>query len=120
MEKLTKKEEEVLRMFWANGELYVHDLLKLYPEPKPHFNTISTFVRSLQQKGYVSHHVIDFSYKYYAVVSEEDYSKSFLKDVISNYFHNSYKNAISALVQDDKISTDELKELIDMVEKQNK
>ena len=46
MEKLTKREEELMNMFWDNGAMFVKDILELLPEPKPHFNTVSTMVRA--------------------------------------------------------------------------
>ena len=55
MEKLTPREEELMRCFWTRGPLFVRELVALWPEPKPHFNTLSTMVRGLEAKGYVGH-----------------------------------------------------------------
>ena len=68
MEKVTKKEDELLNIFWDNGPMFVKEILELLPEPKPHFNTISTMVRSLESKGYVSHKVYGTTYQYFATV----------------------------------------------------
>lgn len=78
MEKLTAKEEEVLGLFWKKGPLYVREIVELYEEPKPHFNTISTIVRALEEKGYVGHTSKGKSYQYYAIVAEEDMGKKSL------------------------------------------
>ena len=118
MEKLTQKEEELMRIFWDRGALFVREIVDLYPDPKPHFNTLSTFVRLLESKGYVKHEAVGNSYRYYPVVNEEEFSKTSLKDVIRHCFNDSYMSAVSALVEEDKISIDELKELIERVEKQ--
>lgn len=119
MEKLTPKEEELMRLFWQHGPLFVRELVDLHPDPKPHFNTLSTVTRALEAKGYVAHKNFGATYQYYAAVSEADYSRSTLGQVISRYFENSYVDAVSALVDEEKISVDELKELIARVEKQH-
>lgn len=120
MEKLTAKEEELMHYFWKHGALFVRELVDLFPEPKPHFNTLSTFVRTMESKGYLAHKSFGNTYQYYALVSEEDFSRKSLRNVISRYFKSSYMGAVSALVEEDKISVEELKELIDRIESQNK
>jgi predicted transcriptional regulator len=106
--------------FWEKGPLFVKQMLEFYDEPRPHFNTVSTFVRMLEDKGYVSHRVLGNSYQYYAVLSKEDFKKKTLKGVISKYFDNSYLRVVSSLVKEEEISLDELKELIREVENANK
>ena len=118
MEKMTQKEEELMHIFWEKGPLFVREIQELYSEPKPHFNTISTFVRLLENKGYLAHKQVGNSYQYYPLISEEQFSKKSLGNVIRHCFKNSYMTAVSALVEDEKISIDELKELIDKVEHQ--
>ena len=71
MKGLTSKEEEIMNYFWHKGPLFVKELLDFYDEPKPHFNTLSTIVRGLEEKGYVSHKAYGKTYQYFAVVSEE-------------------------------------------------
>jgi hypothetical protein len=95
----------------------VKEMLAFYEEPKPHFNTLSTIVRGLEDKGFLSHHAYGNTYQYYAVVSEEDFRKRTLKNVISKYFNNSYLSAVSSLVREEDISLEELKLLIQEVEK---
>ncbi len=118
MEKLTQKEEELMKLFWKHGAMFVREIVELYPEPRPHFNTVSTFVHLLEDKGYVSHEKIGNTHRYYAVIDEKQYSKNSLSDVISHCFKNSYVSAVSALVEEDKISVDELRELISRIENQ--
>lgn len=116
MKKLTTKEEEIMNLFWEKGPLFVKELLPFYDDPKPHFNTLSTIVRGLEEKGYLAHKAYGNSYQYYATVSREDFSTGTLKGVISKYFNNSFLNAVSSLVREENISVDELKELIRQVE----
>lgn len=105
--------------FWTEGPLFVKQLLEFYGEPKPHFNTLSTIVRGLEEKGFLAHHTYGNTYQYYAAVSEADYSRGTLKNVIAKYFNNSYLGVISSLVREEEISVDELRKLIDDVEKGN-
>ena len=116
MKKLTRKEEEIMNHFWDKGAMFVRELLDLYAEPKPHFNTLSTMVRTLEANAYVSHKAYGNSYQYYPIVSREDYAGSSFKGIVSSYFNNSYLNAVSALVKEEKISLDDLKDLINQIE----
>lgn len=116
MKKLTAKEKEIMGMFWQHGPMFVKDLLKLYPDPKPHFNTVSTQVRILESNGFVSHEVVGNSYRYRAAITEEAYGKNTLAGVIKNYFDDSYLSAVSAFVKEKKISVEELRDLIKQIE----
>ncbi len=119
MEKLTKKEDELMNLFWDKGPMFVKDILDLMPEPKPHFNTVSTMVRMLESKGFVSHKAYGNTYQYYATVQRSDFGRKSLKNIIKEYFNNSYTNAVSALVDDGELSSDEIKDLLQRIENQN-
>ena len=117
MRKLTKKEEAIMRLFWERGAMFVRELQELYPEPKPHFNTLSTQVRTLESAGFLTHKAYGNTYRYVPVVSEEEYGKTSLSGVVRHYFDNSYLDAVSSLVSERKISVEELKDLIARIEK---
>lgn len=119
MERLTAKEEEVLGLFWKKGPLYVREIVELYENPKPHFNTISTIVRSLEEKGYVGHTPKGKSYQYHAIVAEEDMGKKSLSSIVGRYFRNSFLRVVSSLVEDGNIPVEDLRKLLDEVEKPN-
>ena len=117
MNKLTAKEEEVMRYFWDNDALFVKELVEMYPDPKPHINTLSTYVRALEEKGLLSHDTFGTTYRYFAIVSEDEYSNRTLKNVVKRYFDNSYLSVVSSLIKDENISVDEIRSLLDEVEK---
>ena len=119
MKTLSAREEEIMGFFWEKGPLFVKEIVGLYDEPRPHFNTLSTFVRALEEKGYLSHRTFGNTYQYYAVVSRDEFKKKTLKSVISKYFNNSYLGVVSSLVKEEEISLSELKELIREVENAN-
>lgn len=120
MKRLTLREEEIMGFFWEKGPLFVKQLLEYYEEPKPHFNTLSTIVRGLEEKGFLNHTSYGNTYQYYAAVTEEQYSRGTLKNVIAKYFNNSYLGVVSSLIKDEDISVDELRKLLDDVEQANK
>lgn len=117
---LTEKEREIMDLLWEHGPLFVREMVELYPEPHPHFNTVATTVRILESKGFVEHEVCGTSHRFRAVADRDSLSRRSLADVIRNYFGNSYKNAVSALVEEEKISLDELKEIVELVEQKSK
>lgn len=118
--KLTEREEEIMNHFWNQGELFVRELLELYNEPKPHFNTLSTIVRGLEDKGFIAHISFGSTYQYYAVISREEYKRGALNKVVSKYFKNSYLGVVSSLIEEEEVSLDDLKKLIEKVEKSKK
>ena len=120
MKRLTAKEEEIMGYFWEKGPLFVKQLLEYYEEPKPHFNTLSTIVRGLEDKGFLAHNTFGNTYQYYAAVTEEVYSSGTLKNVIAKYFNNSYLGVVSSLIKEEEISVNELRQLLDEVEQANK
>ena len=117
-QRLTDKEEELMQIFWERGPMFVRDIVELYPEPKPHFNTISTYVRALEAKGLLRHEAFGNTHRYEAAVSREDYGTSWLRSVVDRYFHSSLRATVSALCSTENISDDELRELLDMVKQQ--
>lgn len=117
MIKLTEKEEEVMLCLWEGGPMFVREILEKYPDPKPHYNTISTVVRLLEEKGYVDHKAYGNTFQYFATVSREQYKGKALKSVVSDYFDNSYTNVVSTLIEEENLSVDQLKELISKIEK---
>lgn len=108
-----------MQMLWEHGPMFVREMVELYDEPRPHFNTVSTQVRILEEKGYVGHEVVGTSHRFYAIARKEDFRNRSLAGVIRDYFDNSYKNVVSALAEEEKISVDELREIIELVERKN-
>lgn len=117
MKELTAKEEEVMRYFWDKETLFVKQLLEFYPDPKPHFNTISTYVRSLEEKGFLSHESFGSTYRYYCVISEEEYRTGTLKNIVKKYFDNSYLSVVSSLIKEQDLTVTEVRKLLDEVER---
>lgn len=116
MKHLTVKEEEVMRILWEGGAMFVRDILSFYPDPKPHYNTVSTVVRSLEEKGFVGYTAYGNTYRYHAIVTEWEYRQKTLKGIISQYYNDSYLNVVSSFIEEEQMSVDELKELVASIE----
>ena len=78
MGKLTNKEEEILQALWKLNKAFVKDITKTLPDPKPHYNTISTIIRNIEDKGYIKHTVYGKTHEYYPAITKEEYRKHFL------------------------------------------
>ncbi|KAF2518729.1 BlaI/MecI/CopY family transcriptional regulator [Flavobacterium salilacus subsp. salilacus] len=117
MQKLTNKEEEIMHILWKLEKAFVKDVLAEITEDKPHYNTLSTIIRNLEEKGYVGHNAYGNTHQYYPLIAKEEYRKGFMNNAIENYFNNSYKSMISFFAKEEKISAEELREILDMIEK---
>lgn len=120
MKQLTEKEEEVMRKLWTKDEMIAREVWEQYNEPRPHFNTVLTFLRILEQKGWVKHRTIGNTNLYSAIVSREEVGKSTLKTLIENFFNGSAAGLVNALIKDENLSEKEMKEVFDLVENKKK
>lgn len=118
--RLSPKEEAIMDCIWSHGPMFVREIVDRLPEPRPHFNTVSTFVRGLETKGWLGHEKIGNSYRYYSLVDAAEYRDRSLLGMVERFFNRSYIGFVSSLVREEKISTDELRELIDTIESQRK
>jgi predicted transcriptional regulator len=117
MQKLTNKEEEIMQILWKLKKAFVKDIMEEITEDKPHYNTLSTIVRNLEEKGYVGYTAYGKTHQYFPLVSIEKYRKKFMNTAIDTYFNSSYKNLVSFFAEEEKISADELREILAIIEK---
>jgi predicted transcriptional regulator len=117
MKRLTRKEEEAMKILWKARKGFIKELIDLHPEPKPLYTTFSSIIRVLEEKGYVDHKAYGKNHEYYPIIKKEEYRKIFMKDVVKDYFGSSYKNVVSFFVDEKKLSTNDLKKLIEIIEK---
>jgi predicted transcriptional regulator len=116
MERLTNREEEIMQILWQLEKAFVKEVVAVFPHKKPHYNTISTTIRKMEDKGFVKHNAFGNTHQYYPTISKEDYRKTFMQKTISNYFENSYSNVVSYFAKEEKISVEELKAIIKLIE----
>jgi BlaI family transcriptional regulator, penicillinase repressor len=120
MKRLTRKEEEAMKILWRAKKGFVKELIDLHPDPKPLYTTFSSLVRGLEEKGFVGHKAYGKNHEYYPLVKKEEYRNHFMKEVVKDYFGSSYKNVVSYFVNEKKLSPDDLKKLIEIIEKGEK
>lgn len=117
MEKLTYQEEEAMRFIWHLGPCFVKEIVARYDEPKPPYTTVASIVNNLKRKGYLEAEKFGNTYRYTPLVEQEEYTRNSVGNLVRNYFANSYKEMVSFFAKEQKISKDELNEIIDLIEK---
>lgn len=118
MKELTRAEEQIMQILWKIGKGFVHDILAQLPEPRPAYNTVSTIVRILEKKGFVSHQAYGKSHEYYPLVTKKEYTRTFLKHFTKNYFSGSYKELVSFFTDNERLDINELEEIRKMMAKE--
>ena len=116
MKRLTRKEEEAMKILWKARKGFIKELIDLHQEPKPLYTTFSSVIRGLEEKGYVDHKAYGKNHEYFPLIKKEEYRKIFMKDVVTDYFGSSYKNVVSFFVNEKKLSADDLKKLIQIID----
>lgn len=115
---LTPLELRVMNILWKLKEAFVKDILEYWSEDsKPAYNTISTTVRILQEKGYVDYKAYGRTHQYFPLLSKADYQKRFLSNAVENVFSGSMSNLVSALMDGKSMSEPELEQLEDLIKK---
>ncbi len=116
LRELTRAEEEIMQVLWDKGKAYVKDIIEVLSEPKPAYNTVSTIVRILQQKGFVGYHAFGKTHQYFPIISKEEYRKFVTTKLMSGYFGNSVGNMVSFFVKEKKVDLKEVDELMKILE----
>lgn len=119
MKQLTKAEEEVMQHLWELKEANVASIIDCIPEPKPAYNTISTIIRILENKEFVSHRKKGKGYIYFPIVKKEEYSNQSLNKLMNNYFNGSFRNMVSFFVKKNDMSVQDLEQILKELDKEN-
>lgn len=115
-EYLTDKEEETMLLLWEHGPCTVKDLVEHFSEPRPHINTVSSFVRALEKKGYVGHKQGRYGgFNYFAIKSKADYGRNTVGKIVKRYFGSPF-SLVSNLIEDEQLDAEQLRQLLGMVE----
>jgi len=115
---LTALELKVMNLLWQKQKAQVKELLSVWPEtPKPAYNTVSTMIRILEDKGYVDHESKGRTYYYFPLVEKNEYQKNFMQNVKQSLFSGSLNSLVSCLIDNDKLSDTEITELQDLINK---
>jgi BlaI family penicillinase repressor len=116
MRELTRAEEQVMQILWDIDKGFVKEILGRFKDPKPAYNTVSTIVRILQDKGFVSHKAYGRTHEYYPLVSMDEYKETHMSSFVKNYFSNSFENMVSFFANEKSMTVDEMEDIMKMME----
>ena len=120
MKELTKAEEQIIQILWKIEKGFVKDIIEYLPEPKPAYNTVSTIIRILEKKGFVSHKAYGKTYEYYPLINKKEYTKVYFKNFVHNYFSNSFQQMVSFFAKEEDLSLTEMEEMKNIIEEEIK
>ena len=117
-EEINQQRRRAFKDPLAFRKAFVKEIQAEFKTEPPHYNTLSTLVRNLEDKGYVTHKAYGNTHQYAPLISKEDYRSRFINSTLDDYFSSSYKSLVTAFAQEEKIRVDELKEIITHIENQ--
>ena len=118
MKELTKAEEQIIQILWKIEKGFVKDIIEYLPKPRPAYNTVSTIIRILEKKGFVSHKAYGKTYEYYPLIDKKEYTKVYFKNFIHNYFSNSFQQMVSFFAKEEDLSLTEMEEMKKIIEEE--
>jgi len=120
MKRLGEKEERLMQIVWELKKAFVKEVREKLPEPKPHINTVSTMMKRLYDKGFLKIEDFGSTYRYSAAISKKKYVAKIVKPFLAGMFGNSIKNAVTFFAEEEEITLEELKEIMEMIDKKRK
>ncbi|NSL90580.1 BlaI/MecI/CopY family transcriptional regulator [Chitinophaga solisilvae] len=115
MKQLTKAEEQVMQALWQTGPAFVKDIIEAMPEPKPHYNTVSTLVKILMEKGFIDFKAYGKSHQYFPLITKDAYSHKTVNNLVKGYFGGSFSNLVSFFVKEKELSVSDLEKLLQKI-----
>jgi BlaI family transcriptional regulator, penicillinase repressor len=115
MIKLAKREEQIMQVYWDLEKAFIKEVIPHLPDPKPHYNSVATMVKILEDKGFLGHEAVGNLYQYFPIVTREEYQQHAMKDIVSQYFDNSYPRMLAFFAKQQNLSDDELNEILQMI-----
>ena len=112
---LTRAEAEIMKILWQLEKAFIKDILALMPEPKPAYNTVSTFIRILEKKNVIGHVTYGNTHQYFPLITEQEYKRHEIQQLMANYFDNSVENLVSFFVSDNNLKTKDFDEIMKFV-----
>jgi predicted transcriptional regulator len=107
-------------VFWDLKKAFIRDIIPHLPDPKPHYNSVATMVKILEDKGFLNHEAVGNMYQYFPVVDREEYQKHAIKDIVSQYFDNSYPRMLAFFAKEQNLSEEELSEIVNIIKTKKK
>lgn len=118
LKELTKAEDQVMQILWKLERGFVKDILEAMPSPKPAYNTVSTIVRILENKGFIDHKAYGKTHEYFPTIAKERYTKFYLNNMIKGHFNGSFQNLVSFFAKENKLDARDLEKLLEEIKRQ--
>lgn len=115
---LTRAEEEIMQILWDIKKGFVKNIVEKFPDPKPAYNTVSTIVRILENKGFVDHTAYGKTHEYFPLVGKDEYRKQYLNSMLNNYFGGSFRQLASFFMKHEKLDIREMEEILQLMNKE--
>jgi len=112
---LTRAEAEIMRILWQLEKAFIKDILARMPDPKPAYNTVSTFIRILEKKNVIDHVTYGNTHQYFPLITEQEYKRHEIQQLMVNYFDNSVENLVSFFVNDNNLKTKDFDEIMKFI-----
>ncbi len=119
MKQLTKAEEDIMQILWRLKKANVKAMIEQFFEPKPAYNTVSTIVRILENKGFVDYKKEGKGHIYFPLVAKQDYSNQSINKLVDNYFQGSFKSMVSFFVKKNDMNIEDLESVLKEINKKN-
>ncbi len=120
MKELTKAEEQIMKILWQLKKAFVKDIVEKMPTPKPAYNTVSTIVRILEQKGFIGHKAYGKTHEYFPLIQKDKYSQFYLNNFLSGYFGGSFEKLVSFFAKENDLDLNEVEQLMQHIKDENK
>lgn len=117
---LTKAEEQVMQILWGLRKGFVKEIVHLFPDPKPAYNTISTIVRILEKKQFIGHKAYGKTHEYFPLISKKQYSSHVMNGMLKSYFNGSISRLLSFFSEEKGLDVNDMNEIKEMIKKNNK
>ncbi len=109
-----------MQAVWGLEKAFIKDIIQELPDPKPHYNSVATMLKILEEKGFLAHEVVGNIFQYRPAISKEDYQGHAMKDIVSQYFDNSYSRMLAFFAKEQKLSETELTEIVNIIKSNKK
>lgn len=119
MEKLAPREAQIMQAIWQLEKAFVKEVVELLPDPKPHYNSVSTMIKILEKKGFVSHETLGNAHRFFPVVKKEDYQEEVIDDVVKGFFDNSPQKLVNYFAKERKLSAEDVERLLKLIKDQD-
>lgn len=120
MKQLTKAEEDIIQVLWQLKTANVKQIIEEFPSPKPAYNTVSTIVRILENKGFVDYEKKGKGHIYFPLLQKHEYSNQSINKLVDNYFQGSFKSMVSFFMEKNDIKLNELESVLKEIDKDTK